>query len=204
MDNKYQDDLSAIRGIMEDRTRFISLSGLSGILAGVYALIGAYIAYRTIYYSDKVLYRSFQENLYSAEAFKLFTIALLVLVFAIITGIILSYRKAKKQDSKLWNKSSKNLIINMLVPLITGGVFILFLIFYGYINLIASASLIFYGLALYSAGNYTFSDVKNLGIAEILLGMVALFYPGFGLFIWAVGFGILHILYGAIMYYKYE
>ncbi len=204
MNNKYQDDLSAIRGIMEDRTRFISLSGLSGILAGVYALIGAYIAYRTIYYSDKVLYRSFQENLYSAEAFKLFTIALLVLVFAIITGIILSYRKAKKQDSKLWNKSSKNLIINMLVPLITGGVFILFLIFYGYINLIASASLIFYGLALYSAGNYTFSDVKNLGIAEILLGMVALFYPGFGLFIWAVGFGILHILYGAIMYYKYE
>jgi len=204
MKEKYLDDLQEIRSIMERSTRFLSLSGKSGIVAGVLALIGAYIAYQQIYYSETIIYDSLKSRDYSTSAFKLLAIASTVLVLSIGVGIWLSGQKAKKAGEQLWSPASKKLVLHAIVPLITGGILILILLSRGYLGAVAGVSLIFYGLALFQAGNFTFSDVKYLGIIEIIVGLLAVANPGFGLYFWAFGFGVLHIVYGTIMHFKYD
>ena len=200
----YIQDLATIRGIMEKRTKFISLSGLSGILAGIYALIGAYFAYRTIYFSDNTVYEAYRNGVMSPEIIKLLVIAFSVLLLASLTGLILSMRKAKSLGQNFWNPSALRMISSFIVPLTAGGIFVMILLWRGQASWVAPALLLFYGIAVYSAGNFTFSDVKTLGILEIILGLVAAVFPGYGLLLWTIGFGGLHILYGTIMYFKYE
>lgn len=201
---EYIDEIKEIRHIMEKSTKFLSLSGLSGILAGLYALIGAYLAYRITYTADHIIYDDIRSGDLSGDLLKLVLIAAGVLILALVTGIFLSYKKAKKSGTKIWTKSARRLVFNFAIPMATGGVFILLLYLRGYYGLIAPAALVFYGLALINAGNFTFSDVRYLGIIEIILGLITGFVPSYGLLTWAIGFGVLHIIYGGIMYYKYE
>lgn len=197
-------ELSSIRNLMERSTKFISLSGLSGIMAGVYALIGAFIGYKLVYTENSgVLFRDFHVN-DPMVWLPLFLAALIVLILSVLTGIWLTIRQAHKKNENFWNPVSKRLLISLLIPLITGGLFILILISGGHYEMIVSSCLIFYGLALASGGQYTFTDVKWLGFCEIVLGLLAALLPGLGLIFWIIGFGILHILYGSIMHFKYN
>lgn len=197
-------ELSAIKNLMERSTKFISLSGLSGILAGIYALIGAFIGYCMVFPDNgRLTYGDY----YTTDFEIIISLALVavgVLLLSIITGIWLTIRQAKKKGEKFWNPVSKRLLINMAIPLITGGLFILILLHNGYFGVLASASLVFYGLALISASHYTFTDIKWLGFFEITLGLLALAFQGYGILFWALGFGVLHILYGSIMHFKYK
>lgn len=223
--NKYLEDIASIKTMMHKSSRFMSLSGLSGILAGVYALIGAFIAYRLLalnampgYVLDKhaddsiVTLQYGVENLltifsygYSKEiAGQLIIIGLIILIMALATGIALTLRKAKKNNEKLWNPSSRRLIANFSIPLFVGGLFCIVLIQYGIVGLIAPATLIFYGLALLNASKYTLGDIKYLGITNMIIGLIATQFIGYGLYFWALGFGVLHIIYGALMYNKYD
>ncbi|WP_316746230.1 hypothetical protein [Pedobacter gandavensis] len=197
-------ELHSIRNLMERSAKFISLSGLSGIMAGVYALIGAAIAWYMVYGQNN--YMDFQEHFVDQNGllWNLFYLALAVLILSIGTGILLTLRKAGKTNQKVWNPISKKLLFSMLVPLLTGGCLILILFFRGYYGVIAPTCLIFYGLALVGASNYTFEDVKWLGLMELFLGIFAALLPGYGLFFWTIGFGLLHIIYGTIMHFKYD
>jgi hypothetical protein len=210
-ENQVHQDLASIRNLMERSSKFLSLSGLSGILAGIYALLGAAIAYRIIYINpinaDQPVRGVFYDGTiggYVVTIVELFFIAVVVLLSSVATGFILSLRKARQTGQQFWGPSSKALVFNMLVPLLTGGVLMFLFALRGYFGIVAPASLIFYGLALVGAGNYTFKGVQYLGINEIILGLVAALYPGYGLLFWAVGFGVLHIIYGSIMYLKYD
>jgi hypothetical protein len=201
---KYLQDLNDIKTMMTKSSRFISLSGLSGILAGIYALVGAWFAYKAIY-SDTSTMGSYRNLVISKEAvIKLIIIATLVLVASIATGLFLSYKKAKKNNDTIWNSTSRRLAVNLMIPLFTGGIFILFLIEKEILELIAPLTLIFYGLACVNASKYTFGDVRYLGITMIVLGLLSTWFLGYGLLFWAIGFGGCHILYGSIMYFKYE
>jgi general stress protein CsbA len=194
-------EISSIRSMMERSTKFISLSGLSGVLAGIYALVGAGVAYQMLYGIGT--HRHLQQ--YSAQATRnLFLVAFIVLVVALGTGIMLTMRKAKSKGLNVWNKSSQGMLISGGIPLFTGGLFVLILIWHGHFGIIAPACLLFYGLALTAAGNYTYGDVKWLGVIEVLLGLLAAIYQGYGLWFWAMGFGVMHIIYGAVMYFKYD
>jgi hypothetical protein len=196
-DKDLYDEINSIKKIMERSTKFISLSGLSGILAGVYALVGAGIGYEIIYNNGAL------RGGYSIDI-QLFAIALIVLLLSVTTGIVLTARKAQRKGQTIWNQSSRALLKNGLLPLLTGGAFILILLSDGYYHIIAPSCLIFYGLALIAASQYTYGDVKWLGITEIILGLLAMLLPGFDLMFWALGFGVMHILYGSIMYFKYD
>jgi len=202
--NQVHQDLASIRNLMERSSKFLSLSGLSGVLAGVYALIGAYVAYGVIYPFRQASYvqRGEIDDLLIIE--KLLLVAVLVLVASVTTGFVLSLRKARRTGQKFWGASSKALLFNMIVPLFAGGLLILIFIWREYFGIVAPAALIFYGLALVGAGNYTYKGVQYLGINEILLGLVAAAYPGYGLWLWAIGFGVLHIIYGSVMYFKFD
>jgi uncharacterized membrane protein len=203
-EKEIQDELSAIRGLMERSSKFISLSGLSGILAGVYALAGALFAYLLIYDGSTRIYVSLSMRAHPQIIYELIAIAMLVLILSIATGIILSSRKAKSNGQSIWGKTSKALLFHMAIPLITGGLLSLIFISRGYYGIISASTLIFYGLALVSASNFTFTDVKYLGLLEIALGLLAACFPGYGLLFWALGFGVLHIIYGSMMYLKYD
>lgn len=210
--SKYLEDIASIKTMMSKSSRFMSLSGLSGILAGVYALIAAVVAHYLIQ-GHIQLFASSREDFLNlilrifatAElAGNLIILFLVTLLLAIGTGIILTYKKAAKNKESIWDSSSKRLIANFAIPLVTGGVFSIVLIQYGIIGLIAPATLIFYGLALVNASKYTLGDIKYLGLANIIIGLIATQFIGYGLYFWALGFGVFHIIYGAIMYNKYD
>ncbi len=203
-DKNYLKDISEIKELMNKSSRFISLSGLSGVLAGVYALIGAYFAYTVIYVTQTPSdnYRSIV--LYELEMIQLFAIALIVVILSITTGIVLSWKKAKKHNERFWNATSKRLLINFLIPLITGGFIIVFMIEKEVYLYVAALTLIFYGLALVNSSKYTLGDVRYLGLTLIVLGLASAWFLGYGLFFWAAGFGVCHIIYGTLMYFKYD
>jgi hypothetical protein len=207
--NEIQNDLASIRNLMERSSKFISLSGLSGVLAGVYALIGAALAYSILYDESSRSYTIHEISsgfalFNDAIVIQLLLIAAVVLVLSISTGVYLSYKKAKRNGQPLLGRVSRELLFNMNVPLLAGGGLMLILLYRGYFGIIAPASLIFYGLALIGASNFTFTDVKFLGLCEVVLGLLAACFPGYGLVFWALGFGVLHIVYGSVMYFKYD
>ena len=202
MSEKYtspEETLTEIRYLMERSSRFISLSGLSGVLAGVYALVGALAAYYYLYLDPRA-----QTSEGANTVSFVFADAAIVLVLAVGTGIFLTTRKAKKDGSSLFDAAAKRLIINLCIPLIAGGVFCLGLVSHGDWLFVAPAMLMFYGLSLINASKYTRDDVRSLGLAELVLGMVSLLALDYGLLFWALGFGVLHIAYGTYMYLKYE
>lgn len=196
-DEDYLKDLSEIKNLMTKSSRFISLSGLSGILAGVYALIGAGITYFYILPDNYVMLHSWNFRM-------LLVILFIVATLSIITAFILTYRKAKKHNAKIWDNTSRRLLINFLIPLLTGGAYILIKLNSQHYGLTASLMLIFYGLALVNASKYTLGDVRYLGYIEIIAGLLCAIYPGYGFMFWIFGFGLMHIIYGTWMYFKYD
>ncbi|HKC67503.1 MAG TPA: hypothetical protein VKG26_04685 [Bacteroidia bacterium] len=207
--NEQLETIQEMRSLMERSSRFISLSGLSGVFAGIFALAGAAAAYYYLkleissadYY--RAAYTSTGETNVSFYTF-FFGNAVCVLVASLIAGSFFTIRKAKQKGQPIWDNTSKRLLINLFIPLAAGGIFCLVLLYHGLIGLIAPATLLFYGLALLNASKYTLHDIRYLGICQIVLGLIASFYIGYGLLFWAIGFGLLHILYGTVMYYKYE
>lgn len=196
----YTQDLAEIRTMMERSSKFLSLSGLAGVMAGIYALVGAWIAFTQLGYTNQGLATG---SVYQNSG-NLFLTALLVLVLSIGTATFLSHRKANRRGESVWNAASKRLLSGMLIPLITGGAVVLLLASNYLIELAAPMTLIFYGLALYNAGSVTYEDVRSLGIIQIGLGLFGTLYTGYGLLFWAIGFGLLHIIYGIYIYIRYE
>ncbi|MEA5459982.1 hypothetical protein VB796_13080 [Arcicella sp. LKC2W] len=196
-------DLTEIRSMMERSSRFISLSGLSGVFAGMFALVGAYIAYNRILEDNEGEYLNLLNN---TPLLRFIVIdGIVVLTFSLISAFYFTARQAKRKGLKLWDKTSKRLLVNMGVPLIAGGFFCLILLQQAP-HLIDSATLVFYGLALINASKYTYDDVKYLGYIEVVLGLACglLNEWRIGLLFWSLGFGLLHIAYGIVMYKKYE
>jgi len=189
---------------MERSSGFISLSGLSGIMAGIYALLGSFIAYRIVYFEQSIF--GVRDVYINAQAtiIKLSLVAIVVLITAVATGIYLTGRKSGNTSLSFSDAGFRNLLINLSIPLITGGLFILILVSRGYYGIVAPSFLIFYGLGLINGSKYTLRDIKYLGMVEIGLGLACALLPDYGLIFWAIGFGVMHIMYGTIMYYKYE
>ena len=190
--------------MMERSSRFISLSGLSGVFAGLSALIGGLYVYQ-LFKANGLDYFDGKHKLYSADLVsELVFIALLILFFALTFGIFFTIRKSRKYNLPVWTAATKNMLLNLAIPLMVGGIFCLALLHHQIYVLIAPVTLLFYGLALVNAEKYTFSDIKYLGFCELVLGCVSLFFLGYGLVFWIIGFGILHILYGLIVFKKYK
>ncbi|GHT68845.1 hypothetical protein AGMMS50239_34690 [Bacteroidia bacterium] len=197
--NKQAEDIKAIREMMERSTKFLSLSGLSGVVAGVTALIGAAFAYFYLLRDpSQTDYNRMQEVLI------LLADALIVLAISIGFGIYFSWKKAKKNHQKLLNSVTKLVIYHLSIPLITGGIFSMVFLLRGNIDMVASATLIFYGIALVSASKYTFDEIHYLGLTEIVLGLLSAIFMYKGIIFWSIGFGLCHIFYGLAMYVKYD
>ncbi len=201
--------LSEIRSLMERSSRFISLSGLSGVFAGVFALIGAFIVYWKFNFSLNIAGAYENPEEYASRqisdiALFLVTVATIVLLASLTVGVLLTTRQARRKNLPVWDASAKRVFWNLLIPLAAGGIFCLIMLKHGLLGLLAPATLLFYGLALLNASKYTYSDLRQLALCELVLGLVAAWFIGYGLLFWALGFGILHIIYGILLYNKYE
>jgi len=203
--------LQDIKRMMERSSRFISLSGLSGISAGVCALVGAWFAYPYVLeYKEFVrnanvsLVRAFSYDYAIIFNTDLFRIAAATFLAALVSAFIFTYIKSKKEGIPIWGKTAKRLLFNVSIPLFIGGIFLFKLIQSGTFVLIAPGCLLFYGLALINASKYTLPEIRFLGYSQLLLGIISLCFVGYGLYFWAAGFGIMHIVYGIYMWLKYE
>jgi hypothetical protein len=197
-EQEYIDALKEIRSIMHRSTRFISLSGLSGVAAGIYALTGAYFAYRLLYENGGGLSHPWGQVIR-----QLVILAVSALILTLATGTWLSYLKAKREGRVFWGQGSMQFLVDISIPLLAGGIFTIMIMLQGYFGMIVPALLVFYGLALVHGGRYTVTDIQWPGYIEIILGLVCAMLPEYGLIFWAMGFGLLHIIYGIIMSLKY-
>ncbi|WP_424494200.1 hypothetical protein [Salinimicrobium sp. GXAS 041] len=202
-EQEYINDLSEIRSMMERSTKFLSLSGFSGVMAGIYALLGAIVIY-WLFNLDFIITTNYAVTIPAEDLLPIILIAVSVLLLAVGTAAFLSYKKARRNNEKVWNPVAKKLALNMAIPLFTGGIFILIFISKGLFAFVAPLTLIFYGLALINASKFTFGELRSLGIAQIILGLISAYFPALGLLFWAIGFGLMHIAYGIYMHLKYE
>jgi hypothetical protein len=210
--SKEQEQLNAIqdmRNMMERSSRFLSLSGLSGVAIGIFALIGVTALYLKL--GLHPLGQGYQTVMDTTtpsmnnEAFQFILLdALLVLIASLTAGTIMSINRSKKLNLPSWDSAARRLVLNLMIPLVTGGLLCLILIEKGQLDLLAPTTLIFYGLALVNASKYTVDEIRNLGILQIILGLLAAWQTDFGLLCWAIGFGILHIGYGLFIHTKHQ
>lgn len=202
------EQIKEIRSIMERSSRFISLSGLSGVFAGFFALAGVCAFYiyvnANLNYGYSQLAKAVPVDISLDFIRFCFLDAAAILVLSILFAIFFTTRNAKSKGQTIWDSSARRLIINLAIPLVAGGIYCLVLLKYGWFGLIAPTTLIFYGIALVSASKYTLDEIRWLGISEIVLGLIGLYFIGYGITLWAIGFGVLHIIYGLLMYVRYE
>lgn len=203
-----KEDIQAIREIMERSSRFMLLNSWAGFFAGACALIGAAVAWFVILDSGRIHYDEFLCTVggspINSVSIGLGIVALIVLFLAGMAAIYFSYRKAVKAGQNFWTSSTKRVLAHLLIPIVSGGVFVLILVWRNNIDLTASAMLIFYGLALVNAGKFTSREIHYLGMADIILGLLAGIFASYGLLFWVLGFGVMHIVYGTVMYYRHE
>jgi hypothetical protein len=200
---KYIQDLKEIREMMNRSSRFISLSGFSGISVGIIALAGTYLAYRKIYMHQGALDYAAVE-LSGKSLTHLLVIALSTIFLSILSGIYFTSRETRKKKLKAWDLQTKRLLINFGIPLLAGGIICLILLVQGFLGMVAPLTLVFYGLALLNASKYTLNEIRSLGLLEIVLGLLAMQFISIGLLFWSLGFGLLHIVYGTMVYLKYR
>ncbi len=203
MKEKYIEDLKEIKDMMNRSSRFISLSGISGITAGVTALVGAYLANTLVFDQNKLLTFS-KAELSGEQLVNLLLIAFATMFVSIGLVIFLTTQETKKRGQKIWDAQTKRILVNLFIPLITGGIIILSFLFKGFVGVAIPLSLIFYGLALFNVSKYTLNEIRSLGLIEMILGLVTLQFISYGLWFWAAGFGLFHIVYGFIVKLKYK
>jgi hypothetical protein len=193
------DAIKDIQQMMHKSSKFISLSGWSGIAAGICALVGAYMAdpYIKELNSNGII----DINIWASPLLK---IAIATFAAAFVLSVFFTYLRSKKTNTPIWGSVAQRVLVSVAVPMMAGGLLILKLVEVNAYALIISAALIFYGLALINASKFTLKEVKYLGYLQLLLGLISLWFTDKGLYFWSAGFGVLHILYGIVMWLKYE
>ena len=201
----YLQDIGEIRNLMERSSKFISLSGWAGIFAGIYALVGVYVAITYLHFNPQSLFLvkgEAQNN--SSDFLPVVLLALVIFLLAITTAIYFTRQRAKKKEEILWTPAARRLMAEVSLPLIIGGVLLLICLSKGLIGFLAPFSLLFYGIALFTISKFTYIEVRVLGLIEIVLGLAGAYFVNWGILFWAIGFGIVHIVYGIYVYFKYE
>jgi hypothetical protein len=208
---KYLQQISTIKSLMESNTKFLSLSGLSGVWAGSVALVGC--ALTALYMHDNffltntwsVIVAENNNPLYAnSNAITLFLFACIILFFAVAGGFVFTYFKVQQLGETLWNSVSKKMLFELFSILSVGGIFCIIQLMQHQFLYLISTTLLFYGLALFHISKYTVRDIQYLSFLLILLGLLNTIFHNHGVLFWCIGFGLLHIFYGTAMYFKYD
>ena len=200
--------ISEMRDMMQRSSKFLSLSGLAGILVGCVALVGVGVTYYLLEMpfdsTGYLMYLGKALEVHETTLKNIIFINVSVLILSLMIGSLMAIRNAKRKGLSVVDNTTKRLVINMFIPLLVGGIFIVALLMQQSLSFILPSMLIFYGMALLNASKYSIEDIRYLGLIEMFLGLSAMFFLDQALIIWGLGFGILHMIYGVILYNKYE
>jgi len=199
-----EEELASIKSMMERLTRFLSLSGFSGMLAGMYALAASVTAWYWIYFPSSSWGTGSDTLSFRELVNRLLLLGLATLIAAVGTAYFLSKKKGSAVTHPFWSPASKRFLQSLFLPVALGGFFCFALLHESAFELIPAAMLLFYGIGLVQSAQFTLGEIKNLGFTQLLLGLIAAFFPDFGLLCWALGFGVFHLVYGSLMYYRHE
>ncbi len=199
MSKDYVKDIQSIRQMMERSSKFFTISGWSGALAGLYSLVGAWYVYSQYQFNPTQMMGLHPDGMWRIEI--LYT-ALIVLGLSMFTAGFMSFKRASKKSESIWNPTSRRMLLYMAVPLVSGGLFALICIENQLYGLLIPISLMFYGLALFNASFFTYKAIKILGLLQVLLGLLAAWQLPYGLWFWAFGFGVLHLFFGIYLQIK--
>ena len=202
------EDLREIRRMMESSTKFLSLSGLSGVFAGLSALVGSWFAYQEVKHFTKLrvhyMIQGRDSEWEDQFALTLVLYGVVILIAALSLGAFFTWLKAKKEGKNLCTPLSIRLIISLMVPLAFGCLFLAGMFYQRLYDFIPPTILMIYGFSLLNASKYVHIELKYLALCELALGILAIFMLHWNFILWIIGFGILHVLYGTIMYFKYD
>ena len=201
---KPEDELAEIKSMMERSTRFLSLSGFSGILAGIYALAAAAMSWYWIYFPNSSWSDGRESFSFRDLLNRMLMLGLGTLIAAVGSAYFLSKKKGAGKAQPFWSPASKRFLQSLFLPVALGGFFCFALLHERAFELIPAAMLLFYGIGLVQSAQFALGEIRNLGFTQLVLGLVAAFFPDFGLFCWALGFGVFHLIYGTLMYYRHE
>lgn len=208
-EQEHLESIREIRSLMERSTRYLSLSGMAGVIVGFIAMCGAAIllTYLEITVGNPVSFSAMAgDGGPYADKIKESILIMAALVFSLsmlVEGAF-AVRIARKMGLPLWDATARRMLTALFIPIIGGGIYCLSLLRSGQLDNLAAASLIFYGLGLVNAGKYAVADVGRLGMAVLISGLLASFFPTMGIYFWAFGFGILHIIYGVFIHFKHQ
>ena len=195
----YLKDISEIKNMMNKSSRFNSLSGISGIATGIYAIIGSLIGYQYVTKNNIEI-----SNLDRFHFSLLFADLVLIIFLSLITSLIITRRKVKVDGISSGSILTKKMLSNFLIILIPSTIYVLILILNHDFVGAGSLMLFFYGASLINASHNTLEEIKTLGLIEIVLGILIILIPAFAFWIWLIGAGIIHVIFGLYMYFKHE
>lgn len=180
------DNLAFIRDTMERSTSFTAVPGYGGILMGATALAAAYIANVQTGLRESIV-------TWLAEA---------ALAFAI--GVLAMWQKSKIAGQSLASAPAKKFAMSFAPPLIVGIVVTLGLARYGYFYVLPPICMLTYGAAVVCGGAFSVRVVPVMGWCFMALGAIAFVLPtSYGNLMMAASFGVLHIVFGAIIARRY-
>jgi len=180
------DNLKFIRETMERSTHFTAVPGYGGMLMGATAIVAAYIALQQATLRDRLI-------VWLTEA---------CLAFAI--GLLAMWQKSKIAKTSLFSAPARKFAFGFAPSLIAGVVITLGLWRFEHYEMMAPAWMLLYGAAVVTGGAFSVRIVPLMGWMFIGLGAIAIALPpGYGNYLMGLSFGLLHIIFGAIIAKRY-
>ena len=184
--DRAMDNLRYIRETMERATHFTGISGRGEIAIGATALIASVIAAKQPNFKSWVA-------VWFAEG----------LISVLIAGWSMD-RKARAVQMPLFAGPGRKAVFSLFPPIIAGGLLTIVLVRAGITSPIPGVWLLLYGTGVITGGMFSVRAVPAMGLCFMVLGAAALFTPTeFLNWFMAAGFGLLHIVFGAIIVRKY-
>jgi hypothetical protein len=184
--DRAMDNLRYIRETMERSQSFTAVSGLGGVLMGLIALGATFLALRA-------------ETTGAWVAVWMGAAAL-----SLSTALAAMTLKARAVGGSLLVGAGKKFAWNLTPPLLVGGVLTLAMTQAGAAELLPGVWLLLYGTGVVTGGAFSVRVVPLMGLTFMLVGAAALFAPAaWGNLFMAGGFGLLHIVFGAVIWRKH-
>ncbi|HUA84306.1 MAG TPA: hypothetical protein VMB85_10640 [Bryobacteraceae bacterium] len=190
IDAHAMDNLRYIRETMERAGAFTAVPGWGGVAMGITALGASFVAAQQGSIGRWVI-------TWVAEG-----------VLAIIIGILAMWRKAAMAGKPLWSAPARKFLFSFAPPLIVGAALTIVLWRAGAATAIPGVWLMLYGTGVVTGGAFSVPIVPVMGVCFLIEGAVAMFMPAAWSVPWndvwlALGFGGLHIVFGAIIARRY-
>jgi len=184
--DRAMDNLQFIRETMERSAVFTSVPGYGGALMGATAVGAAIIAHSQPLITNWLI-------VWLVEA---------ALAFSI--GFFALWQKSKNSGESLASVPAKKFALAFAPPIVAGIILTALFYYRGFFEFLPCAWLTLYGTAVVTGGAYSVKIVPTVGWIFVALGAVAAFAPArAGNLLMALGFGVLHIVFGSIVARRY-